>query len=211
MFKKISIITAVMAFAVIAFPVSALAHVVVQPNQVGVAARQTFNVSVPNESETAEVVGVRLVIPEGLESARPNAKPGWTVNLKKEGIGEEAKVTEIIWTSAGGTVPVSLRDDFFFGAKAPAAEAELQWKAYETYSDGTIVAWDQAPKEGDEAVKPYSVTKVVNDLGKDTSATVVSTNNNDDAKDRANTALVLGGLGLLVALLSYARPKLAKK
>lgn len=204
MFKKVSSLVAVAAFAVVALPVSAFAHVTVKPAEVGTAARQTFNVSVPNESETAEVVGVRLIIPDGLKSARPNAKPGWKIDLKKEGEGEAAKVTEIIWTSTGGTVPVNLRDDFFFGAQAPADATELQWKAYETYSDGTVVAWDQAPKEGDETNKPFSVTKVVKDLGKTDSAAPAVTENKD-AENRANIALAVGGLALLIAAAAVAR------
>lgn len=218
MFKKVSVIASVLVFAVIAVPASVFAHVTVKPAEVATAARQTFNVSVPNESDTAEVVGVRLIVPEGLKSARPNAKPGWKVELKKEGEGESAKVTEINWTTTGGTIPVGLRDDFFFGAQAPAEATEMQWKAYETYSDGKIVAWDQAPKEGDETIKPYSVTKVVKDLDKKAETgdnhedkKSDEKGDSDEAESRANMALAVGALGLIVGAAALYRAQSAKK
>ncbi len=129
-----------------------------------------------------------LVLPEGLQSVRPNVKPGWTVTLKKEpesmkgevlNTGEEApmKITEIIWS--GGSIPAEQRDEFVFSAQAPASETSLNWKAYQTYVGGKIVAWDNDSKTVEEytkdhpamegmndenAPKPFSVTKVVNDL-----------------------------------------------
>jgi uncharacterized protein YcnI len=145
---------------------AAFAHVVVKPNQAGIGAFQTFSVGVPVEKDSP-TVGLRLVIPAGLNYVSPNVKPGWTIESKKTGEGEDAKVTEINWT--GGTIPSGQRDDFVFSAQVPAQETTLQWKAYQTYEDGTVVSWDQKPtkeeKDDDSApVGPYSETKIVNDL-----------------------------------------------
>jgi len=137
---------------------SAAAHVVVRPGEAVISERATFSVSVPNEHDTP-VVGMRLLIPEGLTSVRPFAKAGWDISVSKSGEGEDATATEIIWTSAGGTVPVDLKDDFLFGAKLPAEPTELNWKAYETYQDGMIVAWDQKPNDAEDN-RPYSITRV---------------------------------------------------
>ena len=49
----------------------------------------------------------------------------------------------------------------------PGQATELDWKAYQTYGDGTVVHWDQKPAGSDDSTGnagPYSVTKVVNDL-----------------------------------------------
>ena len=164
---------------------AAFAHVVVKPNQVSVAAFQTFTVGVPNEKDNP-VISLRLVIPEGLEHITPNVKQGWTVEVKKEKVyegmkgeklnnGKEApyteKITEIIWT--GGSIPEGQRDDFLFSAQAPADETTVQWKAYQTYENGDIVSWDQGEmKHSDNEMEkmeeenhgPYSETKVINDL-----------------------------------------------
>jgi uncharacterized protein YcnI len=147
-------------------PVSA--HVTVKPNSVGVAAYQTFTVGVPVEKDVP-TIGLRLVIPEGLTAVTPNVKPGWTITTKKTGEGEDAKITEIEWK--GGSIPAGQRDEFIFSAKAPNSPADLQWKAYQTYTNNLIVSWDADPgaeKSHDSAVAeksgPYSVTKVIDDL-----------------------------------------------
>ena len=145
----------------------ALAHVTVKPNEVGAAAFQTFTVGVPVEKDIP-TTEIRLVIPDGLHYATPNVKPGWTIDVKKKGEGEDAKVTEITWT--GGTIPAGQRDEFVFSAQVPASPTNVVWKAYQTYEDGTVVSWDQDPKaqsghdEEDSDKGPYSQTKVVDDL-----------------------------------------------
>jgi uncharacterized protein YcnI len=190
---------------------SVLAHVVVRPAEVGVAAFQTFTVGVPNEKDQA-TVGLRLVIPEGLNHVSPNVKPGWTIQTKKEASGEtdgehsgEEMVTEISWT--GGSIPAGMRDDFLFSAQAPAEETSLVWKAYQTYQDGTVVEWDLG--KGDEQPKdeegnpdfskkgPASLTKVVNDL--EETKTEVKTESNFDQY----TPWVAYG-ALLVAVIALA-------
>jgi uncharacterized protein YcnI len=145
----------------------ALAHVVVKPSEVGVAAWQTFTVGVPNEKDNP-TVGVRLLIPEGLQWVTPNVKPGWKVEVKKEEKNGQQLVKEIIWT--GGAIPVGQRDDFFFSAKAPEKVGEIVWKAYQTYQDGSVVSWDKESKGHHDVFDfakegPYSKTTVVDDLG----------------------------------------------
>ncbi len=153
---------------VLVLPFFASAHVTVMPSEVGVGERQIFNVSVPTEKDMA-TVGLRLVIPDGLQSVMPNVKPGWNIELVKMGEGEEAMIREIIWT--GGAVPADMRDDFFFRAQAPMEEGTLVWKAYQTYADGSIVSWDAdvshddaSGGDGAAANGPYSQTKIINDL-----------------------------------------------
>ncbi len=197
---------------VLVLPVFASAHVVVMPGEVGVGLRQIFNASVPNEKEIP-TVGLRLVIPAGLESVTPNVKPGWKVDIKKEGEGEDAVVKEINWT--GGSIPDGMRDDFFFRAMAPAEATTLQWKAYQTYSDGTVVAWDVNENdiplnaEGEhesETMNPYSETKVVNDLIKEESPVVATPVDDNGGKDMRKNGRgcwgITGGMAAIALVLS---------
>lgn len=143
---------------------TAFAHVIVNPKQVGVAASQEFIMSVPTEKDNP-TIGIRLIIPDELKMVTPNVKAGWTINEVKKGTGDTAAVTEINWS--GGSIPAGQRDDFLFQAQVPAKEVTLQWKAYQIYQDGSVVAWDHAPSKDptdDAAPPPYSTTKVVNDL-----------------------------------------------
>lgn len=157
--KKISI-SVLASFVFTLIPVFASAHVVVTPKSVPGNSYQTFVMSVPVEKPTA-TTRVRLLIPEGVTSVRPNVKPGWNIEVKKQIVGTSTEVvSEIIWT---GTIPADFRDEFAFSVKTPK-EGILNWKAYQTYSDGTIVAWDADPKVSSGAMTtdtkagPYSST-----------------------------------------------------
>lgn len=165
--KKISITLVLLLLLTVISTQAVSAHVTVQPAEVANAARQDFSVGVPNEKDIP-TVAVRLVLPEGLEGVTPYVKPGWEIETKESGEGESAKITEISWT--GGEIAEGLRDAFVFRAMTPSDPTTLIWKAYQTYSDGTVVSWDQeATGEGhggseDETKGPYSETKVVTDL-----------------------------------------------
>ncbi len=182
----------------------ASAHVVVKPQEAGVGAFQTFTIGVPNEKENS-TVSLRLIIPEGLNYVSPNVKPGWTITVKKIGGGDTEKVTEIEWT--GGTIPEGQRDDFLFSAQVPASEATIDWKAYQTYEDGTIVSWDQDPnamkdmseddkeKMEKEGKGPFSKTTIVDDLKVQEKATQESS---------PKTANMLSIVALVLSILAIA-------
>jgi len=218
--KKI-ITSIVISLSLVLFGVTnAYAHVTVKPAEVVIGQRLNFVVSVPTE-EATPTVAVRLVIPEGLVSVRPNVKPGWTIQLKKSGSGETERVTEIVW--AGGRIPADQRDEFVFSAQAPKVEGNLVWRAYQTYGDGDVVAWDMDPKVVEEytkkntpapgieddhnAPRPYSQTKVVNDLAMATakpSSGVVAggaSNNNSGGFMLSLVAIVLSiaSIGMQIA------------
>src|SRR5882762_2161811 len=127
--KIIAVFTSIVGMFVLAV-VPAFAHVVVKPATVGTAAFQTFTMGVPNEKDSP-TIAVRLIIPEGLKYVSPNVKSGWTIDVKKNGTGEDAKVTEIDWTS--GSIPAGQRDDFIFSAQVPSKETTLKWDAYQIY------------------------------------------------------------------------------
>lgn len=200
-----------MTLCIVVFGASAAsAHVVVSPSQIGVGQRSNFTISVPTE-ESTPTVAVRLVIPDGVKSVRPNVKPGWNIEIKKSGEGESAKITEVIWT--GGRIPAEQRDEFTFSAQAPASEGSIDWKAYQTYGDGMVVAWENSPqvvadyaknnppKEGvhdESAPKPFSVTKVVNDLSNDN----IEDQKVVEGEDQGNTPLFFSLIALALSSVS---------
>ncbi len=200
---KKSLAMAVVAITAVtfAFSTSALAHVVVKPAEVLTSAFQTFTTGVPNEKEIA-TTEVKLLIPSGLQHVSPTVKPGWTISVEKEGEGEAAVTKSITWSE--GSIPTGQRDDFTFSAKAPEKASDLQWKAYQTYEDGEVVAWDQAPgKSHDSTVKPYSVTKVAASLADNhnekAAAPVVKTKTDATGTFLAVAALVVSLIALAAA------------
>lgn len=189
--KKVPLIS-VFLIASLFFVPTVSAHVTVKPVQVGVASYQTFVVSVPTE-KTVATVSVKLVIPEGVMSVRPNVKPGWTIIIKKD---EAAKnVTEIEWVK--GSIPADQRDEFLFSAKTPSTTTSLNWKAYQTYADGSVVSWDQESEtkvdDGSNSKGPYSVTKVINDL---------ETNTPPSAPVQTTQTQTLSIMAILISVLS---------
>lgn len=149
---------------------SAFAHVTVKPAEVATASYQTFTVSVPNEKNNP-TTKIKLDIPEGLTSVTPTVKQGWTIEKKTEGEGESEKVTSVTWS--GGEIDEGLRDEFTFSAKTPDDTSELRWDAYQTYEDGSTVAWDMNESKGGHSHDdfssegPASVTVVSADVESD--------------------------------------------
>lgn len=188
------------------FTSQAFAHTTVKPTSVGIGKFQTFTVSAPTE-KTIPTIGVRLVLPEGLNHVSPNVKQGWKVEIKKEIIDGEEKVTEIIWT--GGNIPAEMRDEFNFSAQVPSKPTMLNWKAYQTYKDGTVVAWDQDPSTENSAdpmenVGPYSKTEVIDDLTNTNSAV---SSIEDQNNSTATTAIVLSIIALVFSLTTLKKVK----
>lgn len=184
---------------------TASAHVVVKPTEVGAAAFQTFTAGVPNEKDI-DVTGLRIVIQDDLNYVTPTVKPGWTIETKKTGSGEDAKVSEISWT--GGTIPSGQRDDFTFSAQVPEKPGTVVWKAYQTYADGSVAAWENPPTgdhdSEDENKLPYSETAVVDDLAA-TAATDASTKKASDAAGQARAALIISIVSLALGVVTLSR------
>ncbi len=198
--KKLSALFVFVSVYTLILSSSASAHVVVRPAEVVTAGFHTFTVGVPNE-KNIPTTKIKLIIPDGLEHVSPTQKSGWKISLEKEGAGENATVKSITWS--GSKIGVDLRDEFTFSAKTPEKTTELQWKAYQTYADGTVVSWDQEQVEGhghggDSG--PFSVTQVVVDTEQ-----AAAIKNVDqvaaDAENAANTALYVGVAGIIVGLI----------
>jgi uncharacterized protein YcnI len=175
-------------------PLLVSAHAVVKPSSAGIGTFQTFSLGIPNEKDVP-TIGVRLIIPEGLQYVSPNVKLGWSIVTKKETINGQEAITEINWT--GGNIPAGQRDDFVFSAKVPAQTETLPWKAYQTYQNGTTVAWDQASESTNENSNqgPYSTTSVVNDLSQNATAPAKE----DDIRLVSFGALVIALASLIIS------------
>ena len=175
-------------------PASAYAHVTVKPAEVLPGEYQTFTTSVPNEKEVP-VTAIKLVIPTDVKSVTPTVKQGWEITTKKSG----EDITEINWTA--GTIASGLRDEFTFSAKVSADEGEITWKAYQTYQDGSVVAWDQKPSDdhghGEEKDSgPYSTTVVAEE----------ATDQRDEARSEGMiAAYALGGVAIVIGLIALSR------
>ena len=192
MYKKL-LIGLLGGIALLIIPANSFAHVIVTPSQAGVAQELVFNVSVPNEQQTP-VTNLKLQVPDGVTNVIPTTKDGWVITTTTNGDSKNPVITAINWE---GNIPVGQRQDFTFSAQVPGMATEIDWKAYQSYADGSIVHWDQKPTGTDDAngnAGPYSVTKVVNDL----TPSPTTSNNNQTG------AYVLSGLALITAIVAIS-------
>lgn len=220
--RKVLALTSVMAgFLIAAIPV--FAHAVVTPNQVGVAATQTFILTVPTEKDGGTTTSVRLVLPMGLNFVTPVVQAGWSANVKsgpipsgmpapKAADGDLATSipVEVDWT--GGSIPSGQKAIFQFSAQVPAQPTELDWKVYQGYADGSTVSWDLGPNDPQpkdssgnptfDDKGPYSKTMVVNDLKGANTDSMGMTNTAVSSQSNQSSNMPLVILALVLSVIS---------
>jgi uncharacterized protein YcnI len=123
------------------------AHVVVTPRESAAGAEQVYTVRVPTEG-TVSSTSIELDIPEGLHVMQVTPGDGFTFDIKKDG----NRIVSITWKREIKPKEVAL---FTFTAHNPQAGV-LQWKAHQTFADGSMRHWigERGTKE------PASVTTI---------------------------------------------------
>ncbi|MBB6633680.1 YcnI family protein [Cohnella thailandensis] len=200
--KSVSVLLAL--FLAFGFASVASAHVTVLPSSVPAGSYQVFTLRVPTESDTLSTTQVKVEVPDAVDVSRFEPKAGWTYETEKNADG---KITSFTWKAEEGSgLGGTEFGQFNFQGKVADDAAELSWKAYQTYSDGSVVEWTGAP----DADKPASVTAVTakvegDDHGHGASTTGGATADESSDNDGLSLGLgiagvVLGALALIVAL-----------
>ena len=177
-------------------PWFAAAHVVVKPYEAPTQAYQDFSMGVPSELKSP-TVSVKLLVPSEVTKFTPFVKPGWKITLTKSG----DTVTAVTWS--GGRISEGEKDIFQFTALTPASSTTLTWKAYQTYTNGTVVSWDQdaaMAKPGD-TVTPFSTTEVRADLTTD------DLHASTGKQQIPNNGIALAALAIAIVALTFAARK----
>ncbi|ACO48071.1 DUF1775 domain-containing protein [Deinococcus deserti] len=112
-------------------------------------ASETYRLNVPTE-KAISTTQVRLIVPAGVTLSRFQVTPGFTRTVTTNAAG---LVTEVIWKGRIGPMEYAR---FFFQAVNPEQPGSITWKVYQTYSDGSVVAWD----DSDPSQAPASRTTV---------------------------------------------------
>jgi uncharacterized protein YcnI len=140
--------------AMLAVSVPAWAHVVVSPEEVVAGDYETLTVSVPTEKEVP-TTEIWVEVPERFLLSGVQPVPGWEYAFEEDG----GLVTAV--TFSGGEIRPREFQQFLVQAQAPEEPGEYQWKAIQTYDDGSVVEWTGAP----ESEEPASVVNVVSGGG----------------------------------------------
>ncbi len=154
----------------------ASAHVTVAAPGVTVGASDAaITFRVPDESASASTVGFKVQLP----TAHPIAGvlvaplPGWTAKIITMKLAapiktDDGEITEVVsevdWTADANS---DIKPGFFgeftiIGGKLPDGESTLTFKAVQTYSDKSVVAWIEvaAPGSATEPEHPAPVLKL---------------------------------------------------
>ena len=206
--KKLLTLTVTMIGAITLFAGVASAHVTVQPQETSQGKYEVFTVRVPSEKEDVQTTKVEVKFPEEVNITRFEAKPGWTYEVQKDDTG---KITSATWTTEGKGLTATEFVQFNLQGKVSDDAEEIIWKAYQTYSDGSLVEWVGAP----DADKPASVTAVTPadgsahghggtsaDTSKDHSAAEANENDAEAKTASSNVSLFLSIGALIAGLLA---------
>jgi uncharacterized protein YcnI len=133
------------ALALAATP--ALAHIAADPGEASAGAYQAVRFRVGHGCGDSEATtAVRIEIPEAIVSARPQPKPGWRLEIAKDG----EKVSAVTWR---GELPADQFDEFALFFKLPAEAQTLAFPAVQT-CDADEAQWTELPGPGPRGAHP---------------------------------------------------------
>lgn len=218
----------------LAAPLAASAHVHVDPDTAQPGGYATLTFRVPNESATTATVKIEVDLPSktpfGAVSYQP--VPGWSATVVTRTLPKPVKTatatiteapTKVVFTADAGTqIGPSQFQQFTISAGPVPDTGSIMMPVHQTYSDGTVVDWDQkTPASGEEPEHP-APTLYVNDAppaaGAQHEATAgdTATVTASQAPDATATAiglgiagLALGAIALVVAVFAATRRRVA--
>jgi uncharacterized protein YcnI len=185
----------------------ASAHVSVSSTDAAPGGFGKVTFRVPNESDAASTVDLRIQLPTDtpLTSLRAQPVPGWTVTLTTSRLPEPqvdddgtqvtqaVSVVEYRAAAGGGIAPGEFQEFALSGGRFPDAQ-KLTFNVVQGYSDGTETAWIEPTVDGQ--AKPQHPAPVLS-----LSGAAADTHGSAAATTAASTAVDGGGNGTAVAAL----------
>jgi uncharacterized protein YcnI len=140
------ITAAAVSIGLLASTAPAWAHVRADADNPTPGAYSVVTFKVPNESEKGALTTQLSVNLPNVASASTEAMPGWTAKLDRDAAA--GTVRSVTWTAAPGTgIAPDQFGLFRISVKLPDTPT-VSLPATQTYSDGTVVKWDQPTPPG---------------------------------------------------------------
>ena len=202
---------AVMTLGVLSGAGPAWAHVHVDAEDAAPGAESVLTFNVPNESEKGALTTQLNVALPNVASADTEALPGWTARLDRDAAA--GTVHSVTWTAAPGAgIPPDQFALFRISVKLPDSKT-VSFPATQTYSDGTVVKWDQpTPPGGAEPEYPVPTLDMTGakpaptrDHPMPMAQTPAPATADNSARWLAGGALAVAALALVAALLARRR------
>ncbi len=167
---------------------AASAHVRVHPDSLAAGSFSALTFRVPTESATASTVSLEVQLPQDTPFLSVSVKPvdGWTAKVTQAALPKPVTVegTEltkaartVTWTAddtAARIAPGQYQEFSISVGPLPAAGTTIMLPARQTYSDGTVVDWNEpTPASGTEPEHPapsFTVTSAAAAGGSTTTA-----------------------------------------
>lgn len=133
--------------AAAAIPTIGSAHIVTDPGQATAGAYQPVRFRVGHGCGHAATTALRIEIPPQMISARPQPKPGWTLEIER---GDDGKVAAITWR---GELPDEQFDEFAVMFKLPDGAETLHFPTVQSCG-GEQNQWIAIPGLGEKPSSP---------------------------------------------------------
>ena len=197
--------------------VPAAAHVTVSSTDATPGGFGKLVLRVPTESDTASTTKVQVLLPADTPFAFVSTKPhpGWTVStterklaepITAEGFTLTKAVATVTWTASGadaGIAPGEFDEFELSLGSFPSDVDTLSFPTTQTYSDGTVVNWDQPSVEGqDEPEHPVPTLELAAAPQTADPAATATDSSDSTARWLAATALLVAAAALVLAGLS---------
>jgi len=201
----------------------ATAHVSVRADSTESGSFIALTFRVPNESDSAGTVKVNVDLPQDTPLLYVSTKPvsGWTVTTVEAPLAKPVEsygttitkaVRTVTWAAEKGTQIAPGEYQEFSISAGPLPEVDnLLLPATQTYSDGTVVRWDQpTPASGEEPDYPVPTVAVEADGAAQGKPVLVQPADQPPTVDRVARglgagALALGAGGLVMAGIGLRR------
>jgi periplasmic copper chaperone A len=194
---------------------TASAHVSVSSTDAAPGGYGKVTFRVPDESDTASTVALRIQIPEeaAMTSLRTQPMPGWTVTrtttdlaeplqFQGETITSYASVIEFRATAGGGIGPGEFQEFALSGGPFPEVD-RLTFPAVQIYSDGSETAWIEPSVEGQaEPEHPAPVLDLAADATAGSSGVTGSAGSAEAGHSHDTAGSSPGGVALFLAILA---------
>ncbi|WP_394555711.1 nuclear export factor GLE1 (plasmid) [Priestia aryabhattai] len=202
--KQVTALLSTLVLSTIAFAGTASAHVVVYPQEATQGSYEKFTVRVPTEKDIP-TTKVKIDIPKDVEISRFEPKEGWKYELQKDSSG---LITSVTWTANNAGLSPTEFGEFNMQGKVGDNAKKIVWKAYQTYKDGSTVAWEGPA----DAESPASITTVIKGNGAEADSDTLATNENSDTnKSNLTLPTTLSIIALVLGIISLALSLRRKK
>src|SRR3954447_11357218 len=142
---------------------AAYAHVEITPDSVPGGEDAVIAFSVPTESDNASTVALKVLLPQNrpIAEVATTPMPGWRVTtttrtlakpIEVEGEKLKSVVSQVTWKATGAGIAPGQYQQFALSLGPLPGSGTLVFNAVQTYSDGTVVNWNEV--SADKSVEP---------------------------------------------------------